>query len=156
MSERGAFADNPPIEQQVAVLFERIGTFIQATNDKLGRMETMLETALHLRSDVDRQGEWQAKHDIHHGDDDVAVARRLAHDDSPVGARIKENEGNIATLMREVFDAHGHSRIKPLEQAHHDALTTRGVYLTQARALVAFTGIAGTFAAIGVAIGLWA
>lgn len=133
--------DNMPLEEKVAVLFERTGTYIRNTNNQLSEIKTMLGSLLALGNSVDRQGDWQTQHSIHHGEDDFAVGRRLAHDDSPVGARIKTNEVKINDLWREVFDPDGKSRVATLIKAHQEAATTKGVYLSIWRVIAWALGI---------------
>lgn len=133
MTEREPFRDNPRLEQQVAVLFERIGTYMANTTQRLERMEAMLNTALHLRSDVDRQGEWLTKHDIHHGEDDTAIARRLLHDDAPIGKRFKD-----------------------IEAVMHDATVRHGVYISAWRVVAWVIGIVVAAGGGGVLLGRFA
>lgn len=75
--ERPLLHDNPSLETQVALVIQRLSDYMASDREWKARMETKVDTALHLRSDVDRVLRWQELHDAHHGVDDEGIARRI-------------------------------------------------------------------------------
>lgn len=77
MNDRPLLHDNPSMETQLALVIQRLSDYITNDREWKQRMETKVDTALHLRSDVERALRWQELHDAHHGTDDDGIARRI-------------------------------------------------------------------------------
>lgn len=130
------FHDNPPVEQQLAVLYERVGNFMDETrrahNDLTHGQERQaaLMTQL-LQRETERNGHinellqrsddyeiWQNKHDDWHGPNDREIRGRIS------------------------------ARLETLEQDHHDAHVRSGVWLSQWKALSASAACGAALTAI--------
>lgn len=133
---RQPFRDDPPPEQQIAVLFERLGNFMEETRRSLERQDAAhkqtndLMAGL-LRRETERNSHisellqsrddlevWSHKHDDWHGPNDYAIKGRIG------------------------------SRLDSLEADHHDADVRRGVWSSQWKAFTACAAAGASLTAI--------